>query len=145
MKISTRARYALRLMIDLASKKGVEGPTALRDVAERQQISKRYLEQLATSLKNANLVTTLQGRGGGYVLARPAEEITVDEIIEASIGRIEIVHCVGSTERCARSRSCPSRAMWVKVNDQINDVFRCVTLADLRENGDSTGLPCGGG
>jgi len=142
MKISTRARYALRLMIDLANEQGSETPTALRDVARRQQISKRYLEQLATSLKNANLVTTLQGRGGGYSLARPAEEITVAEIIEASIGRIEVVHCVAGADRCERSEKCPSRCMWVTVNDRINEVFEGVTLAELRENGNGGEHPC---
>lgn len=144
MKISTRARYALRLMIDLA---GAEGGhlTALRDVAERQQISKRYLEQLATSLKNANLVTTLQGRGGGYALARPAEEISIADIIAASIGRIEVVHCVLSPGACERSGQCPSRCMWVRVNDRINEVFESVTLAELRENGNGGDLLCSSG
>lgn len=143
MKISTRARYALRLMIDLANEQDVHAPIALRDVAERQQISKRYLEQLATSLKNANLVKTLQGRGGGYALARPAEEIRISEIIEASIGRIEVVHCVTGQDRCERAPECPSRCMWVQVNDRINEVFDSVTLADLRENGGEPARPCG--
>ena len=133
MRISTRARYALRLMIDLADHEDQAAPVILRDVAARQQISKRYLEQLATSLKHANLVSTAQGRGGGYSLSRPPEEICVSEIIAASIGRINIVHCVRHPESCARSGDCPSRGMWVRVNDRIDEVFESVTLADLRE------------
>lgn len=133
MKISTRARYALRLMIDLADHEQEEGPVILREVAERQQISKRYLEQLATSLKNANLVETVQGRGGGYSLARPSASIRISEIIAATIGSINIVHCVLAPESCTRSGGCPSRGMWVRVNERINEVFDSVTLAALRE------------
>ena len=132
MKISTRARYALRFMIDLADH--FQGtPIILRDVADRQQISKRYLEQLATGLKNANLVGSTQGRGGGYILPRPPEEIHVSEIIEASIGAINVVGCVNTPTVCSRSQDCPSRGMWEKVNNSINDVLNSVTLADLCE------------
>ena len=132
MKISTRARYALRFMIDLADH--YQGsPVILRDVAERQQISKRYLEQLATGLKNANLVGSTQGRGGGYVLPREPDEIYVSEIIEASIGAINVVACVNNPKVCSRSDDCPSRSMWERVNKSINEVLESVTLADLCE------------
>jgi len=120
-------------MIDLADHESEDGPVILRDVADRQQISKRYLEQLATSLRNARLVETVQGRGGGYSLARPSAEIRVGEIIAATIGPINIVHCVLSPESCGRAGDCPSRGMWVRVNERINEVFDSVTLADLRE------------
>jgi Rrf2 family protein len=146
MKISTRARYALRLMIDLADHGGERMPVILRDVAERQQISKRYLEQLATSLKHANLVSTAQGRGGGYSLARPPDQIHIADVIAASIGQINVVQCVGEPESCGRSRSCPSRQMWDRVNESINDVFESVTLEDLREGRlEAEGLPPQGG
>jgi len=133
MKISTRARYALRLMIDLADHGGERMPIILRDVAERQQISKRYLEQLATSLKHANLVSTAQGRGGGYSLARPPDQILIADIIAASIGQINVVQCVREPRSCGRSSTCPSRRMWDRVNESINDVFESVSLEDLRE------------
>jgi Rrf2 family protein len=134
MRISTRARYALRLMIDLASREQEGTPVILREIAERQQLSKRYLEQLATSLKNANLLTTAQGRGGGYTLARPAEDIAVRDIIAATIGDINVVPCVLCPDRCARSEACPSREMWVQVNEAVEAVFARVSLADLRES-----------
>ncbi len=120
-------------MIDLADHEGEPGPVILRDVAERQGISKRYLEQLATNLRNARLVDTVQGRGGGYSLARPSSEIRIGEIITATIGEINVVGCVLSPESCSRSDGCPSRSMWVRVNQRVKEVFDSVTLADLRE------------
>ena len=131
MKISTRARYALRLMIDLAGQEHTGSLTVLRDVAERQQISKRYLEQLATTLKNASLVSSAQGRGGGYSLPRRPSDISVLEIIEASIGPINVVGCVDHPESCPRADDCPSRRMWQLVNGSINEALGSVTLADL--------------
>lgn len=132
MKISTRARYALRLMIDLADHGGGDSPVILRDVAERQQVSKRYLEQLATNLKNAGLVNAIQGRGGGYRLGRTPDQIRVLEIVEATIGPINVVSCVNDRKRCDRSENCPSRNMWAMVNGSIRDIFRNVTLMDLQ-------------
>ena len=120
-------------MIDLADHSAAGSPVILRDVADRQQISKRYLEQLATSLRNANLVSSAPGRGGGYSLPRSPQEITVSEIIEASIGRINVVGCVGCPQVCPRYTNCPSRRMFERVNGSINAIFDNVTLADLRE------------
>ena len=120
-------------MIDLADHyRG--SPVILREIAQRQQISKRYLEQLATSLKNANLVGSTQGRGGGYFLPRDPSEIFVSEIIEASIGSINVVACVNNPSVCSRSDDCPSRSMWERVNNSINEVLDSVTLADICES-----------
>jgi Rrf2 family protein len=133
MKIATRARYALRLMIDIASNMAQGGPVKLRDVARRQRISKRYLEQLVMTQKNADLVSALSGRGGGYSLTKRPEDIQVGEVIAASIGAINVVGCVERPEICPRSADCPSRVMWCRVNEKINGVFDSVTLADLLE------------
>lgn len=151
MRISTRARYALRLMIDIASHALPGGTVKLRDVASRQQISKRYLEQLADTQKRADLVSTSPGRGGGYSLTRRPEDIRVGEIIAASVGAINVVGCVEHPEICQRSKDCPSRAMWVELNKKINEVLGGVTLAELCEQeesaraGDFAGAPppCG--
>jgi Rrf2 family protein len=121
-------------MIDLADHDAERAPVILRDVAERQQISKRYLEQLAMSLKSSNLITTAQGRGGGYSLARPPEQIRMTDIIAASIGRINVVRCVREPGTCTRSDGCPSRQMWDRVNESINAVLENTTLADLCES-----------
>ena len=133
MKLSTRARYALRLMIDLADHARPGSPTALREVARRQQISKRYLEQLATVLKHANLVVAAIGRGGGYSLPRRPEEIKVSEIVRATIGEINIVDCVAHKQLCDRAELCPSRDLWVELNRRIWDTLDGFTLADLSE------------
>jgi Rrf2 family protein len=123
-------------MIDLAEHVDQGAPVILRDVAERQGISKRYLEQLATNLRNAKLVTSSQGRGGGYALPRAPKDITIAEIIEASIGRINVVGCVDCPEVCPRADNCPSRDMWRRVNVSINLVLDNVTLDELCEGGD---------
>jgi len=148
MKISTRARYAMRFMIDLAAN-GAGGPVILRDVARRQQISKRYLEQVAVTLRNANLVHSVQGRGGGYALPRPAKDIFVSEIMRATMGPINVVGCVVNPQICERSKACPSRTLWQRVNESIRGVLESVTLAELSEDGLSyinvdvrTAAPC---
>lgn len=133
VKVSTRARYALRMMIDLADNFEPGVPVVLRDIADRQQISKRYLEQLAMSLKHAGLVLVSVGRGGGYALPRPAEEIRVGEIVRATIGEVNVVGCVRHPDSCERAPKCPSRAMWLQLNQVILETFNRVTLADLCE------------
>lgn len=150
MMLSTRARYGLRLMIDLADQRLAAGPVVLRDVAGRQQISKRYLEQVASSLKNASLVTCAQGRGGGYWLARSPETIPISDIVAATIGPVNIVACVKRPGLCQRADGCPSRDFWVQLNDRITDVLKSVTLADLCERNISVPgapvapvVPCG--
>lgn len=132
MKISTRARYALRLMIDLA-RVPRDRPVVLREIAARQQISKRYLEQLTIVLRNAHLIVTSTGRGGGYVLARAPEEIRVGEIIRATLGEINVVDCVGDQQACARAEGCPSRRVWAAVNERIRAAFDDFSLADLAQ------------
>ncbi len=133
MKLSTRARYALRMMIDLADHADSEKPIVLRDIAERQQISKRYLEQLAISLKNAHLLTVTTGRGGGYALRRDPADITVREVVEAAIGPIAVVDCVSDPDGCGRSKECPSRNLWVELNEQILATLDRYSLLDLSE------------
>lgn len=148
MRISTRGRYALRMMVDLADHEEHKAPVALGDLAERQQISRRYLEQLATGLRNASLVVTAQGRGGGYTLKRAAEEISAAEILRAAIGPTNVVPCVAAPELCPQAESCPSRKMWVRINDTIDAILNDVSLADLREGrrcsrrASSTPTPC---
>ena len=128
MKLSTRARYALRMMIDLADHK--DSP---KDIAARQQISKRYLEQLAISLKNAHLLNVTTGRGGGYTLRKDPKDIPVRDIVEAAIGPISIVDCVTEPDICERSPECPSRKLWVALNDQILSTLEGFSLEDLTE------------
>ena len=100
MKLSTRARYALRAMVIIA-REGKNGePVKLVDVAARTEISHRYLEQVAISLKHAKLLKGISGKNGGHVLARAPKDIKIGEIIEAAIGKINVVDCVGDPESC---------------------------------------------
>ena len=133
MRISTRGRYALRMMVDLADHQDANTPVTLGDLAERQSISRRYLEQLATGLRNARLVVTTQGRGGGYMLKRAPAEISAAEILEAAIGPTNVVPCVAAPELCPQADTCPSRKMWVRLNESIHGILKDVSLADLRE------------
>jgi Rrf2 family cysteine metabolism transcriptional repressor len=122
----------LRLMVDLADHEG-NAPVILRDVAERQRISRRYLEQLATGLRNAHLISSVPGKNGGYSLQRAPDEILVGEIIDATIGPVDPIRCVRKPSLCVRAELCPSRKLWLKVKEGIDGVLRATTLADLRE------------
>ncbi len=133
MKISTRARYALRLMADLARKTDGSTPIHLREIAEGNDLSHGYLEQLMISLRNASLVRGLSGRKGGYVLARPAEQIRIREIIEAVIGPINLADCVLYPQNCERSPICETRPIWVLLNYSIIKVLEDYSLADIAD------------
>ena len=126
MMISSRGRYALRVMIDLA---GCEGCTPLKDIAARQELSLKYLESIMTILSKAGLVEGSHGRGGGYRLRRPPEEYTVEEILALTEGGISAVGCKGGD--CDHADSCPTRPMWEKLDTLVTGFFRGISLADL--------------
>jgi len=131
MKLSTRGRYALRLMLDIA-RSGKDGrPVSLTSVTGRTDISRGYLEQLALPLRNANLLKAVSGRYGGYMLAKPATEITLGRIIEAAIGPINLVECVARPDDCMRSEGCECRMVYQLINRRITEVLDEYTLADL--------------
>jgi Rrf2 family protein len=136
MKLSTRARYALRMMVEIAkeSKRG-DAARSLKDISEKTNISRRYLEQLAIALKNASLVSGIAGKGGGYMLTRRPEEITIDEIIEAAIGPINIVDCVLMPETCLQADLCECRAVYQHINQKIADALKGISLAGLAKGG----------
>lgn len=133
MKLSTRATYALKLMVEIAREAGVHSNISLSDVAARTAMSRRYLEQLAIGLKAEQLIQGRAGKGGGYRLRRPAAEISSREIIEAVIGPINVVECVGQPQICELSSSCECRRVYQLVNRQVTTVLGTVTLADLVE------------
>jgi Rrf2 family protein len=131
MKLSTRARYTLRMMIDMARHGGVDTPVSLAAVATRTDLSRGYLEQLAMALRRARLLRGVPGRKGGYRLARPTSEIGIDELIEASIGPVCLVDCVLDPSICARAGRCETRALYCLVNKRIAEALADLTLADL--------------
>lgn len=138
MKLSTKGRYGLRAMIDLA-RYSEEEPVSIGSVALRQNISERYLEQLFALLKKADLVKSIRGASGGYVLAKKAEEISVGDILRALEGSLEPVKCAAfySEEGCMASDGCVTKYVWQKINDSINQTVNEIMLDELvRESRD---------
>lgn len=132
MKISTKGRYALRLMLDLALKE--EQIVRLKDVAERQEISMKYLEQIISVLQKCGYVKSLRGPGGGYKLARKPKEYTVGMILRQIEGSLAPVDCLEDEENsCSRSSQCATLRLWKMLYEAVNEVVDKVTLADMVE------------
>ena len=133
MKLSSRARYALRAMMVVARETKDGLPVNLAEVASRTRISRRYLEQVAISLKNAGLLKAVSGKNGGHLLTRSAETITLCEIVEAAIGQINIVECVECPEACIMVEDCECRGIYQLINQNIKATLNSFTLSDLAE------------
>lgn len=133
MLISSKGRYALRLMIYIAAFGDEEGKIALREVAERELISLKYLEQLVRPLMQAGLLKSVRGKGGGYMLARPAEEIRAGDILRAAEGTTSPVACEGIEGACARADLCTTVRFWAGLDAVIEEYVDGVTLADLSQ------------
>lgn len=132
MKLSTKGRYGTRALLELAAHYG-EGPILLRDIAQRQQISARYLEHLITPLKAGGIVRSARGAGGGVSLAKPPEEIRLSEVMQLLEGPTALVECVNNPEVCNRSDYCVTRDIWNELKDVMNGVLESTTLQDLVE------------
>jgi Rrf2 family protein len=130
MRLSTKVRYSVRLMLELALSYD-QGNVRLRDVAERQGVSEKYLEHLVAALKAAGLVRGMRGRHGGYTLARPPAEIPLSEIHAALEGSLAPVECVDDPEVCSREKQCVARDIWKEVRDAVKDILESTTLEDL--------------
>ena len=132
MKLSTKGRYGLRAMIDLAQYSENDA-VSINSIAARQNISEGYLEQLVSLLKKAGLVSSKRGAGGGYVLSRPAEEISAGDILRALEGSLEPVECPGlkNEEGCESSDACVTKYVWQRINDSINDTVDHIMLDQL--------------
>jgi Rrf2 family protein len=131
MKISTKGRYALRMMLDLAQHKD-SGYVALKDIAQRQNISKKYLEQIVPLMNKADILKTNRGYQGGYMLAREPATYTVGEILRITEGSIAPVACLDQTpNQCARSESCATLKVWQGLQDVITEYLDGITLQDL--------------
>ncbi|MBP2649377.1 MAG: cymR 1 [Firmicutes bacterium] len=134
MKLSTKGRYGVMAMFDLALHYG-QGPISLKSVAQRQGISEHYLEQLMGVLRKAGYVKSIRGAQGGYTLTRDPAQITVGEIVRIMEGPIAPVDCLlaasKNNEYCNRAQTCVTRGVWAKVRDSITAVVDSITLADL--------------
>ena len=131
MKISTKGRYALRLMVDLAEHKD-SGFIALKDVAKRQNISKKYLEQIVPVLNGAGLLTTNRGNRGGYKLAKEPKEYTVGDILRITEGSIAPVSCLESdVNSCERKNFCQTLYVWEGLYKVVNEYLDSITVQDI--------------
>ena len=130
MKLSTRSRYGTRLMLDLAQHYR-EGPLQLGDIAKRQAVSVKYLEQIIIPLKKAHYIESVRGRKGGHILTKPPEEITVGEIVALLEESSGLVGCAQDTTICERADVCPTRLLWKEAYEAMFDRLEAITLADL--------------
>lgn len=133
MKISTKGRYALRLMLDLATYNTGE-PVSIKDIAKRQQISEKYLEQIIAVLNKAGFVRSIRGAQGGYMLEKEPKDYTVGMILRQTEGDLAPVACVGEEGmECDRKAECVTVRIYEMINDAVNGVVDHITLADLLE------------
>lgn len=133
MKISTKGRYALRLMLDLALNNTGE-PVRIKDIAARQEISDKYLEQIISTLNKAGFVKSIRGPQGGYRLSREPEKYTVGMILRLTEGSLAPVPCLDDeVNQCERQGGCVTLRLWQMLNNAISDIVDKVTLADLME------------
>jgi Rrf2 family transcriptional regulator, cysteine metabolism repressor len=133
MKISTKGRYASRVMLDLAINDTGE-PVRLKDIAKRQEISEKYLEQIVSILNRAGYVKSIRGAHGGYILAKKPEEYTIGMILRLTEGSLAPVECLEeNAARCDRKTGCATNYVWEKLYDAINGVVDSITIADLVE------------
>ncbi len=130
MKLGTRSRYGIRLLLDMAKYNGSH-PVQLGEVARRQNLSLKYLEQIIIPLKKADYVKSVRGRKGGHLLAKPASEISVGEIVALLENSSSLVNCTVDDSSCQRSGGCPVRMIWKEASDAMFGVLNAVTFADL--------------
>ncbi|MGM9612105.1 MAG: RrF2 family transcriptional regulator [Butyricicoccus sp.] len=131
MMISTRGRYALRVMIDLAEHQS-EGYIPLKEIAEREEISEKYLESILKALVKGGILIGLRGKGGGYRLNQPPEQCTVGSILRLTEGSLAPVNCLEKKPvQCERAGECRTLPMWQKLDTLINEFFDGITVADL--------------
>ncbi len=129
MKLSTRTRYAIRAILQLADNFG-KGPLQTRIIAQQQDISVKYLEQLMAALKSAGLVTSQRGAKGGYVLARTPDQIKLSEVFDVFEGPVVTVECVSNENYCTKAADCIARQVWSEVQRAVKNVLQSITLAD---------------
>jgi len=135
MKLSTKGRYALRAMVDLAAHSG-DGPVPRKEIAARQDISPHYMEQLFAKLRDAGLVKAIRGPGGGYLLAKPPDQITAGEVVRAVEDILAPVACLEADpdQRCERAPNCPTRRIWKELGERVSEYLDSMTVAELCED-----------
>jgi Rrf2 family protein len=132
MRASAKTRYAMEAMVDMAMQAG-GGPVALRKIAQRQEISQNYLEQIFMQLRAAGIVRSVRGAGGGFVLVKSPSDIRMAEIAAVFEGPIDLIGCASDAGRCSRSVSCAVRQIWVEVGECMKKALDSVTLQDVAD------------
>ena len=133
MKLSTKGRYGIHAMYDLAQF-GSETPQPIKSIAERQNIPEAYLEQLIGQLRRSGLVRSVRGAQGGYLLSRSPSEITVGEVLRTLEGELAVVDCLMEEDACHKACSCPTRVVWKKLRDGLNEIVDGITLQDMLDD-----------
>ena len=132
MKLSTRSRYGVRILVDLARNSN-QRPVQMGEISKRQDISVKYLEQLIRPLKQANMVTSVRGPKGGHLLAKKPEDITLGQIVRLFEGQSELVECISNPEKCSMSHDCQVRLAWGDATRVLYEKLDNTTIADLIE------------
>lgn len=143
MRLTTKGRFAVTAMIDLAMRQH-EGPVTLAGISERQRISLSYLEQLFGKLRRHALVASVRGPGGGYCLAKPLEGVSVADIVHAVDEPLDATQC-GGKKNCLDDRTCMTHSLWTNLNAKMNEYLTSVSLADLvaeQKRHPENNLPC---
>jgi Rrf2 family iron-sulfur cluster assembly transcriptional regulator len=139
MKLNTRGRYGVRLLTELARREPASAPVGLRSVAAATGLPMRYLEQIVRPLRRSGLIRARAGRTGGYNLARPASDIPLSEVFEATVGSIRLMACVDNPAGCARSATCETHKVWASLTGDLRSVLGRYSLADVAHAGQE---PC---
>ena len=143
MKFSTKSRYGLRALFDIAYNSG-NLPAQIKDISRRQDISPRYLEQIFQDLKKAGLLKSRRGPQGGYALAKKIQEITVQDVILATEGEMAVVACTKESpsckQKCGFDKNCVTQMIWKKANQHLNEYFGSITIKDLCDQAKELGL-----
>jgi Rrf2 family protein len=132
MKLSTRVRYGVRLMVALAERSS-QGPVFLKDIASEQGISEKYLSLIVIPLRSAGLVFSARGANGGYTLARDPKTISLKEVVDVLEGETCLVDCIRDPSTCKRTSLCASRDVWRRIGDKIAEALSEVTLAQMAD------------
>ena len=130
MKLTTRSRFGLRFILNLGLNYG-EGPVYLKEISQKEEISEKYLSQLALFLKSAGLISSVRGVRGGYVLNRKPSQIKLLEVIKALEGDLNLVPCIQDVPGCSKIAVCATREVWLRMENALKDVLNSITLEDL--------------
>ncbi|MCX8118498.1 MAG: Rrf2 family transcriptional regulator [Desulfobacterota bacterium] len=130
MRISTKIRYGTRAILELASHYG-KGPVDLKEIAKKENISLKYLEQVIIPLKSAGLLKAIRGAKGGYSLAKPPSEISLNDVVKVLDGPVDLVECIKDPDSCPKSSTCITRDIWKEASEALEKVFSAITFEEM--------------